>query len=298
MDIDIPKPSAVSGGAFFRRDKPKHTLRFFWFNHEGRKRLARRDVVHFGPAGTIPCQGSGCPICKEAADTNDRRLRAIERFGIIVIDMESDERQPKRYDAPSSVYSKLLVQIDEAGPEAILGNEGVDFTLKYDESQNPANKYQLIPKLKGSEVLDIDEDDIPDIMDDNFTADEDTESELEEQVCVFKDSRGREITGVLTPKKRGEKHVVEAEGRLWTVAPAKIISCEALGISGGEPVIEDASPDGVVNNKEIEVGVKIAATVEGEEVEGIVTKVTDDEITFEDDEYEYNVSKDEVEVVF
>ena len=224
MDLEIPVSEMLGGGGdFWKRTKKKHVLRFFAFLHDGRFVLAVRRVLHFVSGQPADCEGPGCALCKEAADSNDRRLRATEKFSMVIKDMDSEEEVLQVYDVPVSVYNKLKANIDEAEkPEDIIGNEGVDFVLTYDGDALPANQYALTPKIKGSVVLDFEDDVIPDLLDKSGLSSNDQGQDAGEEVegdpCTFKDSRGREITGRITGKQRNGKEVVEAEGRLWHVA--------------------------------------------------------------------------------
>lgn len=315
MEVEIP--DVVSGGGsgdYWKRTGSKHTLRFFPFrDSNGKLKLAVSESTHFVNNTPHDCEGPGCAYCKEAADTKNRRLRAVHRMRLLVIDMDAEEQKLQPYDCPTSVYKKLKGFCDEAGdPAEILGNEGVDFVLKYDGDAQPSSQYQLIPKLKGSEVLDISDDDLPNLEDESAFAqsEEETEEAVEPagETCVFKDSKNKEIQGLWTGKQKKGKYVIEANGRLWTVAPENVVECEALGVERGagqkalkstggkkKPTKKKAVSDDPV----LEVGGQVTFTDPdtGESANGKVKAIDGEAGTVEitDGEYDYELDITEVE---
>jgi hypothetical protein len=302
MDIEIPKsqPVGSGGGGFFRRSAPKHVLRFFPFAHDGKVKLSRRRVVHFMGDGVHDCEGKECPHCEEAIATKNKRLRATEKFSTAVVDMENDLETVLVFDVPVSVYEKIVGLIEDE-PEAYLGNEGVDFILKYDGSKRPASQYTITPKLKGSKELNVAEEAIPDIEDMDFARDDDnggTPAEEDEadptKVCTFADKNGKMQTGVFTGARRGDKYCVEVDGRLQYVELDNIASCAAIkdGAEADEAIEEkeEEKEDLPDEPGDFSTGDRVTYFWEDDEemVEGEITDIVDGVLTVDGDNgYEY-----------
>jgi hypothetical protein len=89
--------------------------------------------------------------------------------------------------------------------------------------------------------LSIKDKDIPDAMaiavsfgsgDESEVPESESQAEGDESddpnLCIFTDSTGKKITGKLTGKKKKDRHIVEADGHLWFVAEAQMVTCPKI----------------------------------------------------------------------
>ena len=132
---ELPRPSTESG--------------FFPFDHDGDGQLAAYHRMHFTDAGPVPYSPE---IEEEARRKNDKRMKAVHRYSLAVVDTDEDPTKVLRYDAPTTVYRAIhaILNEDEVDAEDYLCNDGNDFIIKHDKNQQPQNQYTVTLRLKGS----------------------------------------------------------------------------------------------------------------------------------------------------
>lgn len=163
MKLKMVKPK--SGGGFtekFRLTELKHIIRVFPFVHNGEANLAALDFVHFGGTGEapVPCLGQGCPACLAANKAGNKRGKKVTRYPMLIVDVDGDKTKLVRFDAPQSVYKAIYGLISEGDADDYLGNNGMDFLIKTNPKSEPSNRYTVMPRVKGSEVLEIPDSEI------------------------------------------------------------------------------------------------------------------------------------------
>ena len=245
LQLKMPTPSAGGFTTSFKLKEPKHVLRVFSFKHKGEDHLAGVQHLHFVDKHRMPCSMKpDCPICAQAKAEDNKDLRRNTKYPMAIVDIENDESVVLRFDAPASVYKAIHDAMKDQDPADFIGNNGVDFIINTNTKALPQDYYKVTARLKGSKTLEIDEDAIPDVIEEaerdtaNMASSDDFDpakleggrpaveevTDDDAKTVVFKDSKGKKVTGTYNGKKRDGKFMIESDGRLNMVELKQVIS--------------------------------------------------------------------------
>lgn len=163
--LTMPSPKSGGGGSYtdqFRVSKTRHKIRVFAYEHDGEDHLAKMHRIHFVDGKVVPFDPA---IQAEAKKTGNKRLNAVTRYAMAVVDTEADKDTILKWDCPTSAYRQIfaILSDEDTDAEDILGNQGQDFIINNDRNAEASAQYSVTLRQKGSVELEIDDDDVPDL---------------------------------------------------------------------------------------------------------------------------------------
>ncbi len=276
----------TSGGKFLKLKNGKNTLRVFTFEHTVTEadyangvfrkndinapkigsvieHLESHQRLHFQDKKSVPCEGPGCELCKEAsrlmASSNKqeqelgKRLRAVDRYELNCVDTDNPDNGIQIATVPTSVFNRILdfLVCGEYEPEELFGVNGRDMIITRDSKATPDKMYQVMLR-DGKKSAPLDEELIEDVQDllnpegnDEHPEDplEDADEDLEDEVDEEEESDSDDDF-VDDDDLSGQVIHFEFEGEVTQATIIGPADEEGMWLADGEDEMEyELSPD-------------------------------------------------------
>lgn len=159
------------GGDFWRPEEGKNIIRVYSFEHElneddfalGRYEKEEAEVgdkvedidvycpIHFVSGKPYNCEGASCDICSDFRKTNDKGLKARERYYINAVVLTEGGKNVKDKDLAikisslaKGVYNDILSYVsDDDYGAGVLGDLGRDFVIEFDPNAQGSDMYSV-----------------------------------------------------------------------------------------------------------------------------------------------------------